>query len=151
MNSKPNIKYIIDIDGFRVNKKFICKELSYIETSVNKPISFGFKVGDFCELSKADKKQACFCTNHIHGLQFENYESDLEQYEVEEIILSLSQRAETFSQLIAYKGGRVELDVFQKLNITNYFNLEDLKCPKFEILVSQNKTLKMDCGFLSEL
>lgn len=141
----------MDMDGFRVNKKFICKELSYIETSGNKPISYRFKVGDFCELSKDDKEQACFCRDRIHGLQFEDYDSDLEQYEVEEIKFSLSLRGETFSQLIASKDGLDELDVFRKLNIANYFNLEDLKCPKFEVLVSQNKTLKMDCGFHSEL
>lgn len=53
------MKYIVDMNGFTVNSKFLCKELAYIGTDTERLRSYRIKVNkQFKDLSQKDRQSA---------------------------------------------------------------------------------------------
>lgn len=150
-----SVKYIFDFDGFTINKEFKCKEVAYIETDTQQTFSYGVKLNlNKKNLSVKDRKHAWYCTNFVHGLEFMDYDSDYSQEEINRIIKSLSINAEKDGRLLAYKGGHYELDLFNKLEIRNIVNLEELGCPKFDdliVMIEYKPDVIQNCGYHLEL
>lgn len=129
----PNIKYVIDMDGFVVGNKFKCRELAVCDLEEH-CYSWFFKVGNFHRLSEKDRKTVNFCWRRIHGLKFTNKTKRNikvhDQEMVSVIVGSLAEAAQKEHKLIAFKGGNYEKNLLEELHYTNYINLEELGCPK---------------------
>lgn len=127
--------YLIDVDGFEVNSKFLVKELAVGCFDNNLITVFCFKVGKFSKLSAAQRSSVSWVTRHIHGLKFSDLPSDLPQSDVSVEIEALCVSAERRGVLIGYKGGHYELDILKSLGYAHLgFNIEQLGCPKLEVL-----------------
>lgn len=150
MEDLRNICLIIDLDGFRVGrfKEFYTRELGYASLTKNVENSFRFNLKyRFNSLTDKDHKTVSFCKFNIHGLTFRPMPSEKDTFpeeKLEDIILALYCNHKTFDKdIIAYKGGHIERDLLDKLDITS-INLEDYGCPKYEKLPTPE--IK-DCGF----
>jgi len=133
------VVFIVDMDGFMSQKKFLCKELAYIDVLSHETYSFYFQVGRYTDLTQSDRITANYCIKNIHGLAFHDAPLDWPQTKVDDIFMFLSSEAMRRSingnGLVAFKGGHVELDVFRRLGLQNYCNLEQLGCPKFSNII----------------
>lgn len=132
------IAYIIDMDGFQLDQKFLVKELAVATLNENRVESYYYKVGNYYELTEYNQRQVRFVKNHIHGLLFKDLPGDEEQAAVWDRVESLAEQADMVDARIAYKGGHFEKDILKKLGYAHLgFNLEDLDCPKVEKLLAQ--------------
>lgn len=130
------LKFIIDLDGFQVNGKFIAKEIGIYDVD-SKTISIQhYKVGDFNHLNEKDRKTAIWLLNYKHGLQFRDHNNDYDQDSMEDIIMEMCNTTNHENRMIGYKGGIIERNLIAKHGGISY-NIENLKCPKFEVLLEQ--------------
>lgn len=137
MNATQRLKYIIDIEGFRVNGKFYAKELGVIDVDNESVWSIYYKVGSFAKLNQQDRNQAIYLTNNVHGLRFEDEEDDEDQSSLLEDIRYLAERASYLGRCIGYKGGHYERDLLESLGYGRYaYNIEILGCPRFEYIAN---------------
>jgi hypothetical protein len=132
------IGYVFDADGFRVNRRFLAKELAIGDMLLNTVELRHFEVGSFYELHPLDRTSIKYATNHIHGLKFFDYYEDLEQDLVLDYIREMCEKAEKENVLVAYKGGNIESDYLKTVGYAHLgVNLEDYKCPKVEALIEK--------------
>lgn len=130
-----NLGYLIDVDGFEVNKKFLVKELAigYLDTMQIDLICY--KVGRFKDLTVPQQRHVSWVTRYIHGLRFDSKHNEYPQNDVFEHILDICVTAEKNNQLIGYKGGHYELDILKTLGYQHLgYNIEHIMCPKLEVL-----------------
>lgn len=150
------IRFICDVDGFYVDKKFRCRELAVYDRIFKRKICFHFSVGHFNDLSEKDKKTVNYVRRNIHGLKYTNrcrnhQNISMALNSLQDVIEGIGRHCSLRDKeaLIAYKGGDFERRLFEKYNIRNIINLEQWGCPKFEKLLLEfgNGHVKdFDCG-----
>lgn len=134
----PEVIYIVDMDGFYVSGNFLCKEMSWIRLSDLHIETRYFRVADkpLRQLEPRDQKAIRYVTKRVHGMTFSDWDTDLPQYDIGNILLGLAKDASQQGGVIGYKGGVVERDWLRKLNITNHLDIErpPYYCPRYEVL-----------------
>lgn len=133
----PNIRFIVDFDGFFIGGQFIAKELGVCDTEVNSVAVYHFKTAHVqAQCTLADRKTVKYVTNFVHGLDIsDDRAGDLEQKNIDPLLKRLSEEAG--EDFIAYKGGHVEHDYLTKIGSKNILNLEIMEVPKFERIISE--------------
>ena len=139
----------IDLDGFRIRNKFIVRELGWSDGEQSSCFHYTHDM-HYEDLSYQDKKTVNYARRHVHGLTFRpnpqehRYFGLHSQDELEEDLAFLYElNATRDSPVVAYKGGQLEKDLLNKLNIPSV-NLETLGCPKYDEL-RKNKPQR-NCG-----
>lgn len=140
MECVSRIKYLIDIEGFRVGTRFMVKELGILDMDERLVWSRYFAVGRFSDLTTADRRQAIYVTNNVHGLRYEDRPGDESQEMVHDLVRRLAKRAANEGRLVAYKGGHYERDLLREVGYGDCaFNIEALGCPRFELLANEHE------------
>ena len=140
---------VIDLKGFFVQKKFQVHKMGYYSWDEHFDRHAFFQPAALKNLSHRDKKTVNFAKHNIHELtcqpcyQEKAYEHD----EVDIVLLRLYSQFKTEKRtVVAYKGGHVEKDLLNKLNIS-CLDLESWGCPKFEQLKQTIVETLVSCGF----
>ena len=137
MNELKNIVGILDMDGFHIQKKFHCKELGILPIGATYASSYLFDIGvPWYALSTKDQRTCRYLTNNIHHLSFTepSSTSTINLAYLPTIIETFYHKHRKHSlSTLAYKGGQMEKEILQKLNIPS-INLENFGCPKAEKL-----------------
>lgn len=115
------------MDGYNIKKiGFICREMGIINCESNTTFSYFFRTPPFNQLLKEDWPTMRFCENQIS------------------IFSNISREAAKNNQLVAFKGGHIEKDIFTRLNVKNYI---DIGCKKYEsLLVEYGDELLKSCN-----
>ena len=133
-----DIVAIMDMDGYTINKKFLCKELGFLKVGDAVAQSFTFDIGiRWSDLSPKDQRSSTYVQNHIHKLPFDVPVGGeaLPITSLEAIVRDLYQSVKRSSNsAIAYKGGHYEKDLLTSLGIPA-INLESFGCPKVDMLI----------------
>ena len=139
---------IFDMDGFLINKKFLCKELGIIRVGDVAARSYFFDLGiRWSDLCAKDRKSCAFVMKHIHKLPFgvPSGVSALPLGTLEDIVVKLYQETmQNEKSIIAYKGGCFEKDLLASLGIPSV-NLERFGCPKASSIIKTMVWLET-CG-----
>jgi hypothetical protein len=125
-----NIIGVVDLDGFFVEKNFFCRELGIIAYEDTYGTSFHFKTELSDEnLNEKDRINAKFLQRNVHGLSLSD-DNGLELNMIDVIVKKFYTSYKLNSKsVLAYKGGQIEKDLLEKLNIPSV-NLEFFGCPK---------------------
>ncbi|KAK0071525.1 hypothetical protein PV326_001154 [Microctonus aethiopoides] len=143
--SPRQVKYIFDLDGFSINKKFVCKEAAGVNIFTGQRFLRFYNVSDI-PVQYEDWRGIKFVSRYIHGLKFEDMNGDLDQDDLIELIEDMCRDADHGGWLIGYKGGHVEKDLLNKLGYGHLgVNIEDFGCPKFENLLQQYPKWMENC------
>jgi hypothetical protein len=142
------------MDGFLVSGVFRCKEMAWIDMDTMRIEREFFRVAhDKHILTARDWKQINFVSRRIHGMKFQDFETDADQQKIDLILLHLSAEAAARNGVIAFKGGNVEKKRLIDLEITKFCDIEkEMDCPKFEILIGRanndiiERMNKLKCG-----
>lgn len=130
------LKYIIDMDGFEIDRKFLAKELAIIHMDSGLIESHYFRVGHFKDLSLKQRYHVNWIRKHIHGLKFSDSVDDKSQAQLYEILTAICEDAQDSNMYVGYKGGHFEKDLIYALGFEDTaFNIENWNCPKLETLV----------------
>ena len=122
---------IIDMDGYHIQGKFLCKEMDLLKVGDTEAKSFFFDInlrrGD---LTHKDRKYKLpfGVPRGVKAFQVSELETIVENFYIE----THKNPDSTF----AFKGGHYEKDLLAKLNIPSV-NLEWFDCPKAEKLFDQ--------------
>lgn len=139
------ITHFMDVDGFMVSKRFLCKELA-ITTINGYSYQTDFLLGKrFKQLSPQDQKTVRYVYINVHGIPFKDFHT--EQYTQSKLDLAINiMIGDTINPVVAYKGGHLEKDILERAGIP-CVNLEGLGCPKFSELAETygNSVLKNSC------
>ena len=140
---------IIDMEGFFL-EKFYARELGYanhLGGCGSKHYSLPMK---YEELVPIQQKQAAFVTRRIHGLPFTptHFEDAHAQERLHQDVVGLYMLNMTAEKpKIAYKGGHIEKDLLEGLELGPFVNLEDFGCPKVVDLIHAGVGYEVwDCG-----
>ena len=130
-----NIVAIMDMDGFTVNKQFLCRELGLIKHDEETAKSYDFNIDiRWSNLSPKDLKNCLYVGKYIHKLPLVAARGSLPLSKLDTIVKDFYyETKDTEKSAIAYKGGCLERNLLTKLNIPNV-NLECFGCPKAELL-----------------
>lgn len=142
---------MIDLDGFNLDGTFKTKELAIGNMDTNVVDLYHFQVGNFDDLTSREKKDVTWVKNNIHGLYYRDYDGDLPESRLMEIMSSICNQAKSERRLIAHKGGSFEIDLMRKLGFGNLaLNIEKLDCPPLEKLLTWYPTFNylyyFQCG-----
>lgn len=153
--SLANVCLVIDFDGFFIQKKFHVREMGFASLTTEFKGSYRFKLDHLADrATDKDWRTIRYCTNYIHGLSLKSLPGEKNPFDEEflKILLKLEYKeAKTAEKyLVAFKGGHVERDVLEELEIP-YVNLEDFGCPKFDCLEHFLKPVVKDCGYHKKL
>lgn len=130
------LKYIIDMDGFEIDRKFLAKELAIIHMDSGLIESYYFRVGNFKDLSLKQRCHVNWVRKHIHGLKFSDTVDDNPQLQLYEILTAICEDVQDSNMYIGYKGGHFEKDLICELGFGNIaFDIENWKCPRLETLI----------------
>ena len=134
------------------NKTFHVRELGYY-TWNEEHGRHAFRIPvPYKDLALKDKQTVNFVINKIHGLSYQPSQAEHPQHPriVLRMVQDLYQDYRTPDRtVVGYKGGHVEKDLLNKLNIPS-LNLETLGCPKYDVLRNENlkyTNLLTSCGF----
>ena len=117
---KNSVCLVIDLEGFSVQKKFQVREMGFYSWNEHFGRHAFFQPVALKALSRKDKKTVNFAQHKIHGLTYQPryQERAYEHDEVDIVLLTLYNQFKTEKRtLVAYKGGHVEKDLLNKLNI----------------------------------
>ena len=126
-----DIAAILDMDGFSVNGKFLCKELGFLKVGDATAQSFFFDIGlRWRDLTPKDLRTCKYVQTHVHKLPFgvSAGTDAIPLSALKETVRKLYDNTRKNS-LIAYKGGNYEKNLLADLNIPSV-NLECFGCPK---------------------
>lgn len=153
--------YLIDVDGFELNKTFLVKELAIGHFDSLKIDLYSYKVGNYNDLPHHHKRQVRWVRKYIHGLNFDSKATDYQQHKVMDHIREICIEAEKNNKLIGYKGGHYELDILKSLGYRHLgCNIEIFFCPKLEVLFEKypealhekcSNHLAISSGFIKNL
>ena len=146
---KNSVCLVIDLEGFFVQKKFQVREMGYYSWDEHFDRHAFFQPAALKNLSHKDKKTVNFAKHNIHGLTYQpRYQERAYEYdEVDIVLLRLYSQFKTEKRtVVAYKGGHVEKDLLNKLNIP-CLDLETWGCPKYEQLKQTIVEPLGSCGF----
>jgi hypothetical protein len=103
---------IIDMDGYQIQNKFLCKEMGLLKVGSTVANSFFFDINlRWGDLTHKDRKTCSYVQKRIHKLPFQI--SELEAIVENFYIKTRKNPDSTF----AYKGRHYEKDLLAKLNI----------------------------------
>ena len=130
-----NIVGILDLDGFTVNKKFLCRELGIIEVGQETATSYHFDIGiRWADLSPKDRKACMYVGRYVHKLPLIARRGSLPLNNLNGVVNDFyNDIKKSEKSVIAYKGGCLERNLLNELNIPAV-NLESFGCPKAEQL-----------------
>lgn len=116
------------------------KELAIIDCTSGDVFRTSFRLNlRFCDLSFDDSKSVAYVTNYIHGIPFENFDSEIwMQDDVSHVISAHLKNDHDQPILVGYKGGTIERNILRKLGFESY-NLELINCPKYNDLIKDNR------------
>jgi len=148
---QDNLCFILDLEGFFINKTFQVRELGYY-TWNREYGRHAFRISiPYKELSDKDKRTVSFVIRKIHGLSYQPLKA--ERFQPPEVLNELIQDIYSVYKdgqrtVVGYKGGHVEKDLLTKLNIPR-LDLETLGCPKYDKLrhIISSERLLPSCGF----
>ena len=124
---------IMDMDGVMVSGRFYCKELGMLKVGEAAARSVFFDTGlRWTGLNQKDRKTCQYVIRNIHKLPFgvPRGVKASEICELENIVSSFYREVKrSESSVLAYKGGHVEKDLLERLDIS-CVNLERFNCPK---------------------
>ena len=146
------VVFFMDMDGFRKNGKFQCKELGLKALDCNTSLSFHFYSGPRSELSYCELQSALWIEQNLFDIPCDAWwfgclkHSSLPRvvagvYDVEQDNLQEWEAKGT----VAYKGGQAEKNLLNNLKIPS-LNLEELGCPKVDVLVEEAPFCFEHCG-----
>ena len=127
---------VIDLEGFHLNSMggFHLRELGFCDVERYRKGSIAYETfGRFSDLPEEDRKTAAFAMTRIHGLPYtpRSRENAYPPWKIDDHVRALYQMSKTRQRdHIGYKGGHVEKDLLDRLNIPSH-NLEDDGCPPF--------------------
>ena len=137
----------IDLEGFFVLDRFVIRELGWCDWSGT---DYGYEHYNHPwthrDLDHKDRRTVSYCTKYVHGLPFcpRHLEKAKDKEAVYIKVLELYEEFRTPERtVIAYKGGHVERDLLNFLEIP-HCNLESFHCPPLRVLTPSDPTL--DCG-----
>ena len=149
---RDELCFVLDFEGFFINKTFHPRELGYFTWNEAYGRHAFRELVPHQDLCEKDKRTVNFVINKIHGLSYQPSPQERGQHPrvIPSMIQDLYGDYSTPDRtLVAYKGGHVEKDLLNKLNIP-CLNLETLGCPKYDVLRSQDlkcEKLLPSCGF----
>ena len=117
---KDSLCLVIDLKGFFVQKKFQVREIGYYSWNEHFGRHAFFQPATLKDLSYGDKKTVNFAQHKIYGLTYQPHyqERAYEQDQADIVLLrSYNQYKTAERTVVAYKGGHVEKDLLNKLNI----------------------------------
>ena len=136
------------MDGYSVNKKFLCKELGFLTVGNAMAQSFFFDIGlRWGDLSPKDRRACKYVKTYIHKLPFGVPPGIYAQplVSLENIMANLfKQVRKNNNSLIGYKREHLEKDLLASLGIPSV-NMEKLGCPKAASLIKKMTWLET-CG-----
>ena len=148
-----NVVGIIDMDGYRIQKQFLCKELGLLKVGEDTASSFFFDIRvRSSDLDEKDARSCRYVKKHIHklplGVPYGTMAYTIET--LEELVLKFYEGIKKNGMsTLAYKGGIFERDLLKRLGIPSV-NLECFGCPKAEALFDALVWLET-CGNHTEL
>ena len=127
---------VLDLDGFITSQGFLAREMGwwcFDDSSRGGSYQYLPKI-PYGRLSNSDKNVIKYVQRHIHGLSYYPQASARPHYCLDDDVKELYKKYKTSTLIyVAYKGGTLERDLLQRLNIPCW-NLEEAGCPKFERL-----------------
>ena len=141
-----NVCLILDLEGYFVQKKFYVRELGWTTWEGHFGAQHYQQPFRWKALSQMDRLTAKYVYHRIHGLPFEDDPQEKARHleNLKRDVLELYAQARTTERfLVGYKGGHVEKDLLQELDLPA-INLEHYGCPKFEKL--NTISIIKDCG-----
>ena len=142
--------FILDLEGFFTHRKFFhVRELGYYTWNQENGRHAFFIPIPHKALNDKDKSTFHFVCNKIHGLSYQPTQAEHAYHPMllKSLVKKLYQKHKTNTRtVVGYKGGHVEKDLLEKLNIPS-LNLETLGCPKYDVLKTQFESLVPSCGF----
>ena len=117
-----NIVGIIDMDGFVIDKKFHCRELSTIEVGKEEARSYLFDIGiRWLDLSSKDQKSCLYVMKNIHKLALSSPPGSFPLRSLKDIVKDFYENVKINEEsTIGYKGGHIERDLLKELNISGF-------------------------------
>ena len=146
---KNSVCLVTDLEGFFVQKKFQLHEMGYYSWDEHFDHHAFFQPAALKNLSHKNKKTVNFAKHNIHRLAYQPgyQERAYEHDEVDIVLLRLYSLLKMEKRtVVAYKGGHVEKDLLNKLNIP-CLDLETWGCPKYEQLKQMIVEPLASCGF----
>jgi len=140
------ITLIIDLEGFHLSRGFIVRELGWCTIQGENDSQHFYSRVRYRDLNFKDRQTVKYVYRHVHGLRFEAAfrEAALPQRDLEGVIRALYRGG-----VVAYKGGHLEKDLLDKMELPS-LNLEELGCPKAESLWLWSYTAEKSCGHHKE-
>ena len=125
---------VIDMEGFKVCKKFVVRELGWCDYRGVECEAFQYRPKlPFSALTPQDQRAARYLKRSVHGLSY--YPRTWEAHEVDDVckdVVNVYMRHKSQQrQYVGYKGGHYEKDLLRNLHIPS-FNLELAGCPRFD-------------------
>ena len=140
---------IVDMEGFFL-PKFYARELGYANYLGGSGARHYKMPMKYVELTPTQQRQANFVTHRIHGMPFNatHFEDARHQEQLSQDVTDLYQLYVSEEKpVIAYKGGHIEKDLLEELELAPFVNLEDFGCPKVEELMHAGISQEVwDCG-----
>ena len=140
---------IIDMEGFFLSK-FYVRELGYCNHLGGNGSKHYSLPMNYVDLVPTQKRQADFVTRRIHGLPFTptRFENAQPQERLAQDVADIYQLNMTPEKtVIAYKGGHIEKDLLEEMELAPFVNLEDFGCPKVSDLMHAGIGQEVwDCG-----
>ena len=127
---------VIDLEGFQIKSRggFYTRELGYCDWQRHHIGSKHYQTsGCLMDLPMRDRKTCEYVTKHIHGLSYtaRPWENARPPRDLHNDVRALYEQHRTpHRYLVGYKGGHVEKDLLDSLNIPSH-NLEEDGCPRF--------------------
>ena len=125
---------VIDMDGFRVDGRFQCRELGYCSwLGDSGRVAFKpFK--PFRSLTDKEKFGVSYVKRHIHGMTYNPDPREEIQSNPRKVIRELYEDLSTHHRTrVAFKGGHLEKDELLRLNLP-YLDLKKLGCLSYNLL-----------------
>lgn len=127
---------VIDLEGFHIKSRggFHVRESRYCDWKRHDIGSKSYQAfGYLRDLPMRDRRTVEYVTKHVHGLPYvaKPRENAKPPYELHDDVRALYEKHRTPQRtLIGYKGGHVEKDLLNSLDIPSH-DLEEDGCPKF--------------------
>ena len=140
MAKVSEIVAIIDMDGYHIQDKFLCKEMGLLKVGDTEAKSFFFDINQrWGDLTHKDRKTCSYVQNRILKLPF-GVPRGVKAFQISELEAIVenfyTETRKNSESTFAFKGGHYEKDLLAKLNIPSV-NLEWFGCPKAEKLFDQ--------------
>ncbi|CAB3978032.1 Hypothetical predicted protein [Paramuricea clavata] len=138
---KQRITHIIDCEAYTWRKKHFLREVSVLCRNTNIITTYQIYIPNV-KLFDENDRAILYQIRVIHGLPIQRHRIDANFYhyqEIQDMLCKIFEKAD----LVAYKGGNIERDLLNRLNIP-CINMEILGCPKYECLLTRFK-VKHEC------